>query len=318
MSNPQRLPGSFLKEIQNPHRLRHRLVRLGVKVNRKVSAVRYPSDGGSNVFARDWDNLCILDACRYDIFEKHHEFSGTLSKVRSAGSHSREFITQNFLGTTHHDTVYVTGNPFASLLDGDTFHTVINLFDNEWDESVQTVRPESVVAATVQAREAYPEKRIISHFMQPHYPFLGERGSQFESGGVSGQVVGHTKETTATPSIWHLLDIGQSPVDSQTARDAYIENFVLVQEHVQELLNELDGKSVITSDHGNLLGERLWPVPIRKFGHPKGVRKPGLIEVPWHEPPFDQRRTITSDPPEETTAVSDAVVEQRLEHLGYV
>ncbi|MFC7188722.1 hypothetical protein ACFQL7_01880 [Halocatena marina] len=270
------------------------------------------------MFDREWDNLLILDACRYDLFEEHHEFPGTLSKVRSAGSHSREFITRNFLGTTHHDTVYITSNPFASLLDGDTFHAVINLFDDEWDEDVHTVRPESVVAATIEAHEAYPEKRIIAHFMQPHYPFLGERGSQFESGGVSGDVVGNGKNTNTAPSIWHLLDIGRSPVDSQTAREGYIENFALVQEHVQGLLGELDGKSVITSDHGNLLGERLWPTPIRKFGHPEGVRKPGLIEVPWHEIPFDQRRTTTADTPEESEAVSDSVVEQRLEHLGYV
>lgn len=318
MINPLRLSGTLLKELQHPHRLRHRLVRLGEKVNRRVAAVRYPSDDGIDVFDKKWDNLIIIDACRYDLFEEHHEFSGTLSKVRSAGSHSREFISRNFIGTTHHDTVYVTANPHAAWLDGDTFHAVINLFDGEWDENVQTVRPESVVAATIQAHEAYPEKRIISHFMQPHYPFLGELGSQFESGGVNGQVVGNTENTATEPPIWHLLDIGRSPVDSQTARDAYIENFVFVQEYVQELLDELDGKSVITSDHGNLLGERLWPLPIRKYGHPKGIRKPGLVEVPWHEVPFDQRRTTTTDTPEEMTAVSDSVVEQRLENLGYV
>jgi hypothetical protein len=304
--------------LRNPRLLRGELVNISVTVNQKATAYRYPSNDGINVMAQDWDNLLILDACRYDVFEAHHEFSGSLSKVRSLGSHSHEFITGNFIGDTYHDTVYVSGNPFASLLDGNTFHATINLFDDEWDEDVLTVRPESIIEATIRAQQNYPEKRIISHFMQPHFPFLGERGQQIEAGGVTGHATGNSKTATASASIWHRLDTGRTSVDIDTVRDAYIENFYLVQEHVKGLLDDIDGKSVITSDHGNLLGERLWPVPIRKFGHPKGLRVPALVEVPWHEPPFDKRRDITSEPPEETTAVDTEVVEQRLEELGYV
>lgn len=318
MSDSRYTLHNLSRVLRNPRLLRGELVRWCVTANQKAAAYRHPSNGGIDVMAQDWDNLLILDACRYDLFETHHEFPGTLSKVRSAGSHSREFITRNFVGHTHHDTVYVSGNPFASVLDGDTFHATVNLFDDEWDEEVLTVRPESVVEATVRARREYPQKRIISHFMQPHHPFLGERGQQIDAGGVTGHAVGNEKTTAATSPIWHLLDTGRTSVDVDTVRDAYIENFYLVQEHAKELLDELDGKSVITADHGNLLGERLWPVPIRKFGHPEGIPKPALVEVPWHEPPFDERRTITSEPPEETTVVADGVVEQRLEELGYV
>lgn len=318
MSESRYSLGNLGRALRNPHLLRGELVRLSVMANQKTASYRYQSNDGVDVMSQDWDNLFILDACRYDLFEAHHEFPGTLSKVRSAGSHSREFITGNFVGTTHHDTVYISGNPFASVLDGNVFHAIVNLFDNEWDEEVLTVRPESVVEATVRARQEYPEKRIITHFMQPHFPFLGKRGRQITAGGVTGHIVGNNKTDATSPSIWHLLDTGQASVDIDTVRDAYIENFYLVQEHTKELLNELDGKSVITSDHGNLLGERLWPVPIRKFGHPEGIPKPALVEVPWHEPPFDERRTVTSEPPEETTAVENDVVEQRLEELGYV
>lgn len=318
MNNSWYTPRNLMRTLRNPQRFRRQLVRLGVRANQKTAAYRHSSNDGTDVMAQDWDNLLILDACRYDLFETHHEFPGTLSKVRSSGSHSHEFVTRNFAGTTHHDTVYVSGNPHTSWLDGDVFHAIVNLFDDEWDEDVLTVRPESVVEATIRARQEYPEKRIISHFMQPHYPFLGEQGRRIESGGVTGHNVGDGKTDSSPPSIWHLLDTGQASVGIDTVRDAYIENFRLVQEYAKELLDELDGKSVITADHGNLLGERLWPVPVRKFGHPKGVRKPELVEVPWHEPPFDERREITSEPPEETTAVANEVVEQRLEELGYV
>ena len=56
------------------------------------------------------------------------------------------------------------------------------------------------------------------------------------------------------------------------------------------LIESLDGKTVVTSDHGNLFGRRLWPIPLQKYGHPPGLRFPELIEVPWHETPFENRR----------------------------
>jgi len=40
------------------------------------------------------------------------------------------------------------------------------------------------------------------------------------------------------------------------------------------------GKSVITSDHMNLLGERLFPVPTKGYVHPIGLHKPELLKVP--------------------------------------
>jgi len=84
-----------------------------------------------------------------------------------------------------------------------------------------------------------------------------------------------------------------------------------------ELLDELDGKSVVTSDHGNLFGERLWPIPIRRYGHPRGLRHPALIDVPWHEVPFETRREITADPPRSTEPVAGDLIQRRLEDLGY-
>lgn len=42
-----------------------------------------------------------------------------------------------------------------------------------------------------------------------------------------------------------------------------------------------DGTTVVTSDHGNHLGEFATPFPIRLYGHPEGIRTPELIRVPW-------------------------------------
>jgi len=45
---------------------------------------------------RDWDNLIILDACRYDYFKEYNEISGDLEPVVSKASHSLQFMEKIF------------------------------------------------------------------------------------------------------------------------------------------------------------------------------------------------------------------------------
>lgn len=59
----------------------------------------------------DWDNLVLLDACRYDQFERLNTISGVLENRISQGSSTFEFLTENIAGKKSHDTVYVTSNP---------------------------------------------------------------------------------------------------------------------------------------------------------------------------------------------------------------
>jgi len=79
---------------------------------------------------------------------------------------------------TLHDTVYVTANPYAAWIPDRTFHAVVNLLASEWDAEVGIVYPEAVVRRAFEAHETYPNKRLIIHFMQPHFPFLGNTGTE--------------------------------------------------------------------------------------------------------------------------------------------
>lgn len=112
---------------------------------------------------------------------------------------------------------------------------------------------------------------------------------------------------------WMAVEAGL--VDHDTLWAAYRSNLELVMEPVWRLVESLDGKTVVTSDHGNLIGERGWPVPMRLYGHPTGVRLPGLVRVPWATVE-GERREIEG---EETTdnLADDGVVAERLEDLGY-
>jgi hypothetical protein len=61
---------------------------------------------------------------------------------------------------------------------------------------------------------------------------------------------------------------------------AYKENLRHVLKNVEDLLEIINGKTVITSDHGNLIGDRLSPIPVRGYGHPSGLRAPELVKDP--------------------------------------
>jgi len=41
------------------------------------------------------------------------------------------------------------------------------------------------------------------------------------------------------------------------------------------------GKTVITSDHGNYIGERPSPIPIQEYGPSRGLYDEPMVRVPW-------------------------------------
>ena len=80
---------------------------------------------------------------------------------------------------------------------------------------------------------------------------------------------------------------------------------------MSRLAEKVEGKTVLTSDHGNAVGE--W----RTYGHPCGRYHLSLVTVPWFEPKFDSRRTVREgELTMNQTTTND--VTQRLEDLGYV
>lgn len=309
------------KVVRNPRLLKKELFTLGLGVNARASRLRSASAGrtdGIDTIAADWDNLLILDGCRYDMFAAQSDLEGTLSRKRSLGSDSWEFMKTNFEGRSLHDTVYVTANPHVYELEDDVFHAVVDLLERGWDEETRTVRPETVVEEAIAAHERYPDKRLIVHFMQPHFPFIGPTGQRFSHMGLEHHL--EDEERSSAPNPWFGL-VHEQDIDIETVVAAYRENLDLTVPHVETLIDELDGKSVVTADHGNLIGERGFPIPIRLYGHPRGLHMDQLLAVPWLEAEHTDRRKIVAEPPVESvdeTDANDDVVEDRLSALGYV
>ncbi|WP_458186856.1 hypothetical protein [Haladaptatus sp. NG-WS-4] len=305
-----------LRVIRKPSLIRGETRRLrndALKVNAYASR-RWNDEERVDVMAEDWDNLVILDACRYDMFATRATLGDRVTSKLSPGSESWEFMQESFVGREFHDTVYVTSNPHAYKLPDGTFHAVVNLLDGHWNEDLRTVTPETMVEQTLAAFEEYPDKRIITHFMQPHYPFIGERGRKLKHSGIEMQL--DDDERSGEPHPWFGLFNGRTENESEII-EAYVENLDEVLPHVERLVGELTGKTVITADHGNLIGERTYPIPLKTYGHPGGLHKRELIEVPWAEIDSDERRDVTTESPQAREGMTDEVIEDRLRNLGY-
>lgn len=265
---------------------------------------------GIDIMNEDWDTLVILDGCRADLFKKHCTINGTFETRTSRGSATPEWIRENFLNGEFHDTVYLTANPFIERLIPDrTFHKVISSLDLDWDDELGTVPPEPLCTRLSDIRSRYPNKRIIAHFIQPHFPFLGDHGQKFDRSRIG------KGEGDATP--WANLKYGLQDISHSTVRRAYAENLDLALDSLSDILPELPGKTVISSDHGNLWGDRMFPIPARGYGHPIGLHVSSLTTVPWFVIENGGRLEIITEEPENVSGETEEI-EKRLKSLGYV
>lgn len=296
------------------------VARAGLRANQRYT--RWRGRRGTPLVERDWDNCLILDACRYDMCVQSTRLdSARLSSVRSLGSNSSEFIQRNFADRQLHDIVCVTANPHIAELDDGTFHDVWHLYDYLWDEDTATVTPDDVAREARKAHEVYPDKRLLVHFMQPHYPFIGATGTTIEQkgilkGGIDTETNGLTKY-----AIWTQLQFGIADVSTDELWLAYRENLDIVLDEALPLAKSLPGKSVLTSDHGNVVEERLRPIPVRWYGHPPYVNAPVLTTVPWYDVGGKrERKVIKSETPQPQQAneMNEGAIAERLADLGYV
>jgi hypothetical protein len=261
---------------------------------------------GTDIFAHeDWDNLIILDACRYDAFKDQITMDGTLEKRASRGGMSPEFVRGNFSNKRLYDVVYISANEwFAQLQDeiNAEVHQFVNLQIDHLDLADVSVRPETVTKQALRIAEEYPDKRLIVHYMQPHQPYIGPTGQEhFELSSGLIETLRKSDEIT-DELLWK----------------AYRENLDIVLDHAEDLISELTGKTVITSDHGELLGERVFPIPLKTYGHFDGLYVDELIDVPWFVCEYAERKTVRPEVPvtDEGDVNADAV-EDRLRQLGY-
>jgi len=261
----------------------------------------FSSADGIDVMDEEWDTLLVLDACRYDTFvELKPDSWPSASAVTSRAPNTWEFYQRNFTNGPYPETVVVTANPRTVELRGDEFHDVLKAYEFGWDDETGTVPPWTMAEATTEAHERYPDKRILSHWIQPHYPFIG-----------SSTVDEYRFDTE---SIW--ADVNRGLVSPEDVYEAYTETLELTLPYVEDVFSNVGGRVVLTSDHGNAFGERPWFYPLKIYGHPRNVHLPCLVTVPWLVVDDGSRREIEAGESRQVEVGEHA--RERLEDLGYV
>ena len=235
------------------------------EISRYISEIYYKKIKGNDgiyVLEENWDNLIILDACRYDVLK---EVLGKDIDYRiSRGSTTREWVRENFPDEKYDDIVYVAANPWVHKVSGISFHKLIPVWRDGWDEELGTVHPKTTTEFALKAIKRYPDKRFIVHYLQPHAPYIVDND-------ISTKHVNHVREFV------RQLETGK--LDPVKVWDVYKRNLEATLPYVYELIEALSGTTVVSSDHGELFGKR---VLFYTFAaHPWGLRVPELVKVPW-------------------------------------
>ena len=281
---------------------------------------------GQQFVESDWDYAIVLDACRYDVFSDVYDdyVEGTLEKRQSRGSSTPEWATRTLTGDL--DVAYFSGNPFINSLGiplnelkwgascdyewtaTDHLGSIVDVWQEGWDDSLGTVPPDSLTDSFADHREAVERHdRTVLHYMQPHAPFLGHgdggklttirdgikkqgaQESEPDEDSLLSPVVDRVRplvESTLERSslamkagLWLELDTASvlSNGTRETVMEYHEENLRIAFERIVDLLDDLDGDIVITADHGEAFGEQgIWE-------HHIETHIPPLIEVPWLE-----------------------------------
>lgn len=307
------LSEKILKILQNPRYI-------GPAINLSVNRAYHTRLGrweynknGIDIFEQDWDNLIILDACRYDALKRHCGAlpTGELQSRISRGSHSSEWVRGNF-DKQLHNTVYLSTNMFyPRLLNEGKIDSELHAFRAVQEEDNWKHRAENGLHPKQTTREAknifdeYPNKRLIIHYMKPHCPYIGKLGRDRFGPDDTPKLVYQSDRPEITPAV---------------LQEAYEENLKIVIEHINKLLDYIDGKTVVSADHGELLGERTEPIPVKQWGHPKGTYVPELIKIPWYVIKKGSRKRITAEPPskdDDSNKFDSNYIDNRLAALGY-
>jgi hypothetical protein len=327
------IKNAMLEAICNPRdvisqRGRHYVGREINKQSHSRLGMRKYNHRGIDIFSEEWDNLIILDSCRFDYFKtkkNEHQLPGKIESRISRGSQTPEWLWANFNNRELHDTVYITGNPMPYWLGVSNpenkssrqqkygfdlnVHELVNVWKGSSNElqcgNITTVPADVVAERAIEAAKDYPNKRLLIHILQPHTPYLGT---------PTGDEIHQISEHPWKEKIRQELD-----VSVEKLRRAYDENVDLAVRAAKQIINSdsIKGKTVVSADHGELLWEKSSPIPIIEVLHPNKTYIENLVKVPWLVIGGDRRKIISENKNNIEKTDQDSIATEQLEALGY-
>lgn len=287
---------------------------------------------------RSCDNwlLIILDACRYDMFEKGYKkyLDGHLEPVVSEGVNTFEYgrliwgddqynVDYVSAATPIHsepmdfscDEVTVSGlnrqgeelqDYYQGFVPKDHISRIIDVWKTGWSKDLGVTPPEIVTNKAIE--EAASTDNLVVHYFQPHAPYIGEEKAL---GGMDKEDVDNPRGVVLDTEIYNRIYEGD--ISDARLKELYKSNLDRVLREVAELVNETDFKNIaVVGDHGEALGE------YNQYLH-SNRKNPFVRIVPWFEieevkhSELEARQRVNIDQDD-----AEASVQNRLKQLGYL
>ena len=264
-----------------------------------------------------WDIAIVLDACRYDVFkEVYLEFlqRGHLEQ-RLGASDTFDWLHSAFNGNGTSNIVYISAHPgingkgvqWGGFNARERFHEVIDAWLDAWNWDLGSAAPAEVARIAEKAIDNNPQRKVIVHFMQPHFPYrkapcpstyfdLRCTKKNTEWGVVLERLLRNLvasldiglsrfrmtywklKKLLRLNFLEDLNEIYWREYSLADLRRFYKDNLEWVLESAGRIVDRFDDERiVITSDHGEAFGEG------GDFFHLYRTRNPVVRVVPfWH------------------------------------
>jgi len=227
-----------------------------------------------------FDIIFVLDACRYDYFEKvlpETNLKGELTKFNTGTSTTSEWYIKFWSEPT--DFTLISGNPVPFHKNSKFAHKNFQKSEMSFVDSWQTVNPEKTI------KMAVPHHKALIHLLPPHLPYVFGQGGKFMENLKGG-------------NVYHKVQTWGQKNGFEKLREYYQEQVLGVLKLIETNLHLFNGKILITADHGELLGEQ------SQYDHPPNAgewQEPYLYEVPFFEVNRDE-----------------TLLDMRLSMLGYL
>lgn len=217
--------------------------------------------------------LVIFDALRYDTFD-HYIEGADVKEVTSSATRTIDWMER--VWGNEYDACYVSGAPLTGDHDhaeynGDAhFSEMVEVWKDNWSNDLHTVPPKPITDTAIDSLARYD--KVLVHYVQPHAPYFGTPRIIGEWGRADTSLPDDHKGGGVMREIQQTYASG-ALTDEDLYR-AYYDNLVQVAKGARPLIEASDRRTVITSDHGECLGEHV-------VGHNYNCAH--VRQVPWHK-----------------------------------
>jgi len=222
------------------------------------------------------DIVIILDACRYDKFievKNKMWFDGDTIPVWSPAHQTADWYKYYWGGRQDKNRILISATPvpWRPHWVGDlikNFYKAVPVWkDYENCDDLDNPNVDNVMHEANKMKTVHQTKKLLIHIMPPHLPFYGKKGYTWM----------HTALGRNHANIY-------IHVEHHGARHGWAQMQKYYNESIEKALTEIfthkwifDYHTVITADHGELIGEG------NGYGHSKFNRDSPLLRVvPWH------------------------------------